>query len=305
MDQSYVRCLTVLMAGAGYPMVATHDPRLIAIAADLAGRHDRKPDTYEYQMLYGIRPNEQRRLVGLGQDGAGLHAVRDGLVRLLHAPAGRATRERGVLPALAGDPVVSRLAVLGAGKIGEALLSGHAARRAARRATWSSWCGGRSGASSWRSGTACGRCPRPRRPAADVLLVTVKPQDIDALVDELAPHVSPRDAGGLAGGRHPDRVLREAAGPGTPVVRVMSNTPVLVDEAMSAISAGLARGRAAPAAGRGAAVPGRQGDPGAGGAAGRGDRAVRQRPGVLLLPGRGDDRRRHPARAARGRSPPT
>jgi len=65
-DLSYARCLAVLMAGEGYPMIATHDPRLIAIAADLARAHDRKPDTYEYQMLYGIRPNEQRRLVGLG-----------------------------------------------------------------------------------------------------------------------------------------------------------------------------------------------------------------------------------------------
>ncbi len=66
-DLSYVRCLSVLMAGAGYPMVATHDPRLVAIAADLVDRHDRKPETYEYQMLYGIRPLEQRRLVGLGK----------------------------------------------------------------------------------------------------------------------------------------------------------------------------------------------------------------------------------------------
>jgi proline dehydrogenase len=65
-DRSYVRCLSVLMAGEGYPMVATHDPRLVAIAADLVDKHDRKPDSYEFQMLYGIRPNEQRRLVAAG-----------------------------------------------------------------------------------------------------------------------------------------------------------------------------------------------------------------------------------------------
>ena len=65
-DLSYVRCLSVLMAGEGYPMVATHDPRLVAIAADLVDRHDRKPDSYEFQMLYGIRPLEQRRLVEAG-----------------------------------------------------------------------------------------------------------------------------------------------------------------------------------------------------------------------------------------------
>jgi proline dehydrogenase len=63
-DLSYVRCLKVLMAGDGYPMVASHDPRLVAIAAELA--KNRKKGSYEYQMLYGIRPAEQRRLVAAG-----------------------------------------------------------------------------------------------------------------------------------------------------------------------------------------------------------------------------------------------
>ena len=65
-DRSYVRCLKVLMNGAGYPMIATHDPRLIRIAGVLADRADRAQDSYEYQMLYGVRPDEQRRLVGEG-----------------------------------------------------------------------------------------------------------------------------------------------------------------------------------------------------------------------------------------------
>lgn len=65
-DQSYVRCLKVLMNGAGYPMVATHDPRLLRIAAMLAERADRQPDTYEYQMLYGVRPEEQKRIAADG-----------------------------------------------------------------------------------------------------------------------------------------------------------------------------------------------------------------------------------------------
>jgi proline dehydrogenase len=64
---SYVRCLKVLMAGPGYPMVASHDPRLIAIAAALARRNGRAKGTYEYQMLYGIRPDEQRRLAAAGE----------------------------------------------------------------------------------------------------------------------------------------------------------------------------------------------------------------------------------------------
>jgi proline dehydrogenase len=63
-DLSYVRCLKVLLDGAGYPMFATHDPTLIAIAADRA-RAAQKTG-FEFQMLYGIRPDEQRRLAGEG-----------------------------------------------------------------------------------------------------------------------------------------------------------------------------------------------------------------------------------------------
>ena len=47
-------------------MVATHDPRLVAIAEDRAKWFDRSPDTFEFQMLYGIRPLEQRRLADEG-----------------------------------------------------------------------------------------------------------------------------------------------------------------------------------------------------------------------------------------------
>ncbi len=65
-DRSYVRCLRVLMEGEGYPMVATHDPRMVAIAEALVRRTGRSPETYEFQMLYGIRPDEQSRLTGDG-----------------------------------------------------------------------------------------------------------------------------------------------------------------------------------------------------------------------------------------------
>jgi proline dehydrogenase len=61
-DRSYARCLRVLMRGGGYPMLATHDPRLIEIAAAQARLTGRGPEDFEYQMLYGIRPAEQRRL---------------------------------------------------------------------------------------------------------------------------------------------------------------------------------------------------------------------------------------------------
>jgi proline dehydrogenase len=65
-DLSYVRCLRSLFNGPGYPMLATHDPRLIEIASAQAILAGRGVDTFEYQMLYGIRPAEQRRLADTG-----------------------------------------------------------------------------------------------------------------------------------------------------------------------------------------------------------------------------------------------
>jgi proline dehydrogenase len=55
------------MHGKGYPMIASHDPRLVAIADRLAADAGRSPDRWEHQMLYGIRPDEQRRLVAAGK----------------------------------------------------------------------------------------------------------------------------------------------------------------------------------------------------------------------------------------------
>ncbi|MBB2945899.1 proline dehydrogenase [Actinoplanes lutulentus] len=69
-DKSFVRCLNILMSGEGYPMVATHDPRLIAIGEDRARWFDRSTGEYEFQLLYGVRPDEQARLA------AGGHTVR-------------------------------------------------------------------------------------------------------------------------------------------------------------------------------------------------------------------------------------
>ncbi|MEP7021072.1 MAG: proline dehydrogenase family protein [Pseudonocardiales bacterium] len=65
-DLSYVRCLNALLEGDGYPMFATHDPRLIEIAAERARAHGKAPKQFEFQMLYGIRPDEQRRLAVAG-----------------------------------------------------------------------------------------------------------------------------------------------------------------------------------------------------------------------------------------------
>jgi proline dehydrogenase len=65
-DRNFARCLRILLAGDGYPMLATHDPRMIAIAASRVTTCGRDPSSLEYQMLYGIRPDEQLRLSAAG-----------------------------------------------------------------------------------------------------------------------------------------------------------------------------------------------------------------------------------------------
>ncbi|MGH3753342.1 MAG: proline dehydrogenase family protein [Pseudonocardiaceae bacterium] len=64
--RSFVRCANTLLAGPGYPMFATHDPRLIDIVGERARWYGRPPGSFEYQMLYGVRPAEQRRLAAGG-----------------------------------------------------------------------------------------------------------------------------------------------------------------------------------------------------------------------------------------------
>ena len=131
-----------------------------------------------------------------------------------------------------------KVAVLGTGKIGEALLSGMiragwaptdllvTARRPERARELQE----RHGVTPVSNAEAA--------KTADTLILTVKPQDMGALLDELAPHI-PADRLIISGAAGiPTSFFEERLAPGTPVVRVMTNTPALVDEAMSVISAG-------------------------------------------------------------------
>jgi proline dehydrogenase len=63
---SYLRCLRVLMAGSGYPMIASHDPAIIGAVPAIACQCGRGAEDFEYQMLYGIRDGEQLRLAEAG-----------------------------------------------------------------------------------------------------------------------------------------------------------------------------------------------------------------------------------------------
>ena len=64
--ESYLACLRVLMVGSGYPMVASHDPAIIEAIPGVAAELGRGAGDFEYQMLYGIRDGEQRRLAEAG-----------------------------------------------------------------------------------------------------------------------------------------------------------------------------------------------------------------------------------------------
>ncbi|MFT4293793.1 MAG: proline dehydrogenase family protein [Micropruina sp.] len=65
-DRNYKRCATLLLHGAGRPLFATHDGAMIEHVQAEANRAGRTPASYEFQMLLGIRADEQRRLAGLG-----------------------------------------------------------------------------------------------------------------------------------------------------------------------------------------------------------------------------------------------
>ncbi len=65
-DLAFVRKLRTLVGSQATALVATHDPRLVSISEHLLRRTGRGPDSHEFQMLYGIRPLEQRRLADIG-----------------------------------------------------------------------------------------------------------------------------------------------------------------------------------------------------------------------------------------------
>jgi proline dehydrogenase len=65
-DKAYVRAMKTLMRSSAYPMIASHDQRMIDIAHALAAETGRAKDSHEFQMLHGIRTSEQHALVAAG-----------------------------------------------------------------------------------------------------------------------------------------------------------------------------------------------------------------------------------------------
>ncbi len=65
-DRSYVELMERLLLEGNYPGIATHDEKIIDHAREFIARHDISPDRYEFQMLYGVRRDVQRRLRASG-----------------------------------------------------------------------------------------------------------------------------------------------------------------------------------------------------------------------------------------------
>src|SRR5260370_22900258 len=130
------------------------------------------------------------------------------------------------------------IGILGTGKMGEALVSGllgagrppAAGITAVRRDDRGAELRERYGVQVTDAASAA--------KMADTLVLAVKPQDMGRLLEEIAPVLPPGNLViSVAAGITTAFIARRLPGQ-VPVVRVMSNTPVLVDEAMSVISAG-------------------------------------------------------------------
>jgi proline dehydrogenase len=65
-DAAYERLLDVLIRDNAYPMVATHDERLVALTKSLVASHRRDRSTFEFQMLHGVRRDLQAQVVAEG-----------------------------------------------------------------------------------------------------------------------------------------------------------------------------------------------------------------------------------------------
>ncbi|MGI8647481.1 MAG: proline dehydrogenase [Acidimicrobiales bacterium] len=65
-NRSFVRCLNVLLAGDGRPMIASHDATLIAIATERAYYYRRNTESFEFQMLLGVNSKQRRDLLNAG-----------------------------------------------------------------------------------------------------------------------------------------------------------------------------------------------------------------------------------------------
>ncbi len=65
-DVNYVELTKLLLDFGSYPAIATHDDAMVAATLEHVKNKAITPDRFEFQMLYGIRRDMQKRLVGQG-----------------------------------------------------------------------------------------------------------------------------------------------------------------------------------------------------------------------------------------------
>ena len=104
-DAAFVDLMRELLRQGTYPAIASHDPAMIEATRAFADQQRIPRDTFEFQMLYGIRRDLQASLSAEGYPVPRVRAVRQGMVSVLHAAAGRAARQRRLRPA---EPVQRR-----------------------------------------------------------------------------------------------------------------------------------------------------------------------------------------------------
>ena len=92
-DENYVALMKTLLDHGVYPAIATHDERIIQEAMEYVEGRSIRQDSFEFQMLYGIRRDLQRKLIDARLPAAAVRSLRDGVVSVLHAAAGGASGE--------------------------------------------------------------------------------------------------------------------------------------------------------------------------------------------------------------------
>jgi len=65
-DANYVKLMRILLPSGAYHAIATHDPAMIAATKQFAAKQSLAKDKFEFQMLYGIRPDLQQELIREG-----------------------------------------------------------------------------------------------------------------------------------------------------------------------------------------------------------------------------------------------
>ena len=258
-DRAYVRCLKILMAGDGLP-----DARHARPAPGRDRRRARGPQ----RPRAGHATSSRCSTASAPTSSSGSRPRASGCASTCRtATSGTATScagwpsEPANLALLAraldleGLSTMGLVAIFGAGVMGETLLSG--LLRAGRPPpTSSSPSGAPSAPPSCARSTASRWSTTSRRPSsADTLVLVVKPQDMGALLRRDRRRTCAR-ARSSSRSRPASRPSSSSRGcpRACPVVRVMPNTPALVDQGMAAISPGahcddehLARGRGAAA----------------------------------------------------------